>query len=42
MHEPVENRRRHGIITEVFAPVLHYSIRSDEDAPSELVTFVNN
>ncbi len=41
MHEPVEDGRRHGVVAEVLAPVLHDPVGGHHDAAFELVALVH-
>ena len=42
MHQPVQNGGGHGGVSEVFAPVLHYTVGSDDDGAAQLVALVHD
>lgn len=40
MHQSVQDRGSHGVIPEVFAPVLHHPVGSHQDAAPLFVTLM--
>lgn len=41
MHQPVENGGGHGVVSQIFPPILHDAVRCHDDAASEFVALVN-
>lgn len=41
MHQPIEYRRAHGVVSQICPPVLHDPIGGDDDAAAQFVALMD-